>query len=81
MRLRSPTGSTKEVGKGAGEGFTLNIPLPPGSGGGAYRAAFDRVIRPALDAYQPQLVLVSAGYDACYVDPLGHMMLGSEDYR
>jgi hypothetical protein len=57
------------------------VPLPPGSGSGAYRAAFDRVVAPALEAYRPQLVLVSAGYDASYMDPLGQMMCGSEDYR
>jgi acetoin utilization deacetylase AcuC-like enzyme len=70
-----------ETGTGAGHGFTINIPLPPGSGSGAYRGAFDQVVTPALDAYQPQLILVSAGYDASYMDPLGHMMLGSKDFR
>ena len=70
-----------EVGTGAGQGFTINVPLPPGSGSGAYKATFDQVVTPALDAFQPQLILVSAGYDASYMDPLGHMMLGSEDYR
>jgi acetoin utilization deacetylase AcuC-like enzyme len=49
------------VGQGRGTGYTLNVPLPPGSGGGAYRAAFDRVVGPALDAFQPELILVSAG--------------------
>jgi hypothetical protein len=51
-----------EVGAGRGEGFTLNVPLPPGSGSGAYRSAFDRVVEPALDAFRPQLILVSAGW-------------------
>jgi acetoin utilization deacetylase AcuC-like enzyme len=76
-----PPGAISEVGAGAGEGFTINVPLPPGSGSGAYRAAFDRVVAPALEAFRPQLVLVSAGYDASYMDPLGQMMCGSEDYR
>lgn len=74
-------GGILEVGAGAGEGYNINIPLPPGSGGGAYRAAFDRVILPALEAYQPQLILVSAGYDGSFMDPLASMMLSSEDYR
>jgi acetoin utilization deacetylase AcuC-like enzyme len=74
-------GGVDEVGAGRGEGHNINVPLPPGSGSGAYRAAFDRVVIPALDAYTPDLVLVSAGYDACYMDPLGQMMLGSHDYR
>lgn len=54
-------GNVTEIGRGQGAGTTLNIPLPPGSGGGAYRAVFDRVVAPALDAFQPQLILVSAG--------------------
>jgi acetoin utilization deacetylase AcuC-like enzyme len=54
-------GPITDTGAGRGTGFTLNVPLPPGSGSGAYRAAFDRVVGPALDAYRPQLILVSAG--------------------
>jgi len=50
-----------DQGQGAGEGYTINVPLPPGSGSGAYRAVFDRVVAPALDAYRPQLIFVSAG--------------------
>jgi acetoin utilization deacetylase AcuC-like enzyme len=69
------------VGAGSGEGFTLNVPLPPGSGSGAYRAAFDQVVAPALDAFQPQLILVSSGFDAAFLDPLSSQMLSSEDYR
>lgn len=75
------SGDVSEIGQGPGVGTTLNVPLPPGSGRGAYRAVFDRVVAPALDMFGPQLVLVSAGFDASYMDPLGHMMLGSEDYR
>lgn len=75
------SGGVSEVGKGAGEGFTLNVPLPPGCGGGAYRAAFDRVVGPALDAFRPELILVSAGYDASYLDPLAAMMLSAADFR
>ena len=44
-----------EIGIGKGEDFTINVPLPPGSGSGAYRAAFDRVVVPALDAFRPQV--------------------------
>lgn len=62
--LTSPLGTLKsrsveETGKGTGEGYTINIPLPPGSGSGAYRAAFERVVVPALESYKPQLILVS----------------------
>ncbi|GIS91589.1 MAG: hypothetical protein CM1200mP20_16300 [Pseudomonadota bacterium] len=48
-------------GGGAGEGFNLNIPLPPGSGYGAYEATFDRVVIPALEAFVPELIIVSSG--------------------
>jgi acetoin utilization deacetylase AcuC-like enzyme len=51
-----------DTGAGRGEGFTINVPLPPGCGSGAYRGAFDRVVEPALDAFRPQLILVSAGW-------------------
>lgn len=70
-----------EVGQGRGECYTINVPLPPGSGSGAYRATFDRVVAPALDLFQPELVLVSCGFDASYLDPLSAMMLSSEDFR
>jgi hypothetical protein len=69
-------GALDETGTGAGAGYTLNVPLPPGSGGGAYRAAFDRVVGPALDAFQPQLILVSAGEAAacCMFASASHIL-------
>lgn len=70
-----------EVGVGEGKGTTINIPLPPGSGSGAYRAAFERVVVPALDAFAPQLLLVSSGFDASYMDNLAAMILSSHDFR
>ncbi|KAG2452933.1 hypothetical protein HYH02_002272 [Chlamydomonas schloesseri] len=76
--LRS--GYVTETGTGEGEGATLNLPLPPGSGSGAYRAAFQRVVLPALEAYKPELLLVSAGYDASYMDMLAAMILSSADF-
>lgn len=71
----------EEVGTGAGEGFNINIPFPPGTGNGAYKACFDRVIHPALSAYHPELILVSAGFDASYMDPLAHMLVSSDGFR
>mmetsp|Transcript_1526 Transcript_1526/g.2525 ORF Transcript_1526/g.2525 Transcript_1526/m.2525 type:complete len:545 (+) Transcript_1526:96-1730(+) len=56
---------------------TINIPLPPGSGTGAYADVFARIIIPAIDAFQPDLILVSSGFDASYTDMLGAMMLSS----
>ena len=64
-----------------GSPHCINVPLPAGSGTGAYRACFERLVVPALDRFQPDLVLVSAGYDAGFSDPLAQMMLSSEAYR
>ena len=75
------SGPLTDVGAGDGEGYTINVPLPPGSGSGAYRAAFERVVLPALEAYRPQMIFVSAGFDAAFLDPLSAQMLGSDDYR
>jgi acetoin utilization deacetylase AcuC-like enzyme len=73
-------GRVDERGGGAGEGFTLNVPLPPGAGRGAYLAALDEVVVPALHAFAPQLVLVACGFDASSLDPFGRMMLTSADF-
>lgn len=75
------TGKATERGLGKGHGFNINVPLPPGSGRGAYAAAMDRVVIPALDAFGPDLILVSSGFDASYLDPLSAMMASSDDYR
>lgn len=77
----SNSGSIDERGSQAGLGSTINIPLPPGSGIGAYAFAFDRVIVPALERYRPELIVVACGLDAAGVDPLGRMLLSSDDYR
>jgi acetoin utilization deacetylase AcuC-like enzyme len=69
------------AGIGAAAGTNLNIPLPPGSGHGAYLAAFDRVVLPALQRFNPQLIVVASGLDASAMDPLGRMLCTSETYR
>lgn len=74
-------GTIAETGGAGAEGSNINVPLPPGSGSGAYRAAFDQIVCPALDAFGPDFIFVASGFDACALDPLGHMMLCSEDYR
>jgi acetoin utilization deacetylase AcuC-like enzyme len=75
------SGASSDVGAGDGAGFNLNVPLPPGSAGAAYRAAFERVVVPALRAFRPELILVASGLDASALDPLGRMLLHSDDYR
>ena len=69
------TGAASERGRGRGEGFTLNIPLPPGQDDEVYRRVFDDGIVPLARAYRPELVLVSAGFDAHAADPLANMRL------
>lgn len=58
----------------------LNIPLKPGSGSKVYRETFENIIIPRLQEFKPDIVFVSAGYDASYLDPLGRMMCSSDDY-
>lgn len=69
------TGRADEIGEGPGYGYTLNIPLPPGSGDREYLRAFDERIAPRLAQYAPELLLVSAGFDAHFADPLAGMQV------
>ena len=64
-----------------GVGNVLNAPLRPASGGDRFRVAWEQVLLPALDDFRPQLVLVSAGFDAHWRDPLAHLQLQADDYR
>lgn len=75
------SGSIDETGEGDGKSYNLNIPLPAGSGHGAYIAAIERVVSPALQAFNPELIIVASGFDANVMDPLGRMMNTSETYR
>jgi len=59
----------------------VNLPLPPGSGTGAYAAAFERVVLPALERHEPELVIVACGYDSSAWDPHARLMLHSRAYR
>jgi acetoin utilization deacetylase AcuC-like enzyme len=67
------TGSGAERGAGAGDGYTINLPLTAGGGDEVYEAAFEDVVVPALRAFAPDLILVSAGFDAHADDPLAMM--------
>jgi acetoin utilization deacetylase AcuC-like enzyme len=64
------TGPDWDVGADAGEGYTVNLPVPPGTGDEAYVSLVDHVVGPLARAFEPQLILVSAGYDAHAEDPL-----------
>ena len=74
-------GTLAETGEGSGIGNNINVPLPAGSGGGAYMAAMDDVVLPALHAFKPELIVIACGFDACYFDPLSHMLLVANHYR
>jgi acetoin utilization deacetylase AcuC-like enzyme len=74
------TGDLDEVGEDEGRGFTVNVPLSPGGGDDVYRAAFERIILPIAEAYAPELVLVSAGFDASARDPLAQMELDADAF-
>lgn len=69
------TGSMEEHGSCEGEGFTINLPLPSGFDDAGYVALFERIVLPIAEQYQPQLVLVSAGFDAHQDDPLAQMAM------
>jgi acetoin utilization deacetylase AcuC-like enzyme len=75
------TGASTETGHGAGQGFTLNVPLPAGTGDETYIAAFEQQLLPRALEYRPDCVLISAGFDAHYADPLGQMQVTEEGYR
>ncbi|HEV7808081.1 MAG TPA: histone deacetylase [Solirubrobacteraceae bacterium] len=64
------TGAARDVGRGAGEGYTVNLPVPGGSGDAVFVSLVEHVVRPLARAYEPDLVLISAGYDAHADDPL-----------
>jgi acetoin utilization deacetylase AcuC-like enzyme len=74
------TGRREETGQGPGRGATLNIPLPPGADDRAYLEAFDREVAPRVREFAPQLLLVSAGYDAHRDDPLAMMRLTEDGF-
>jgi acetoin utilization deacetylase AcuC-like enzyme len=64
------TGPASDLGSGAGEGYTVNLPVPAGSGDETFRSLVDHVVCPLIGDWEPQLVLVSAGFDAHRLDPL-----------
>ncbi len=74
------TGGIEDIGSGLGEGWTANFPLPPGSGDIAFRTIMDELILPLLDQREPQLILVSYGFDPHWKDPLGQLQLSADGY-
>lgn len=74
------TGDRREIGAGHGYGTTLNIPLPYGTGDEAFEQVYDEVIVPAVARFKPDLIIVSAGYDSHWADPLAPMNMSVAGY-
>jgi acetoin utilization deacetylase AcuC-like enzyme len=74
------TGDASLVGEGPGEGFTINLPVPEGSGGAVFLSLLEAVVAPVATEFEPSLILLSAGFDAHRDDPLAGLALTSEDF-
>jgi acetoin utilization deacetylase AcuC-like enzyme len=74
------TGTSDDTGAGAGAGATINVPLPAGAGWSVYDPIFRQVLWPVADRFKPDLVLLSAGFDAHWRDPLAEMRLSNPDF-
>ena len=81
MHLYPGTGFAHERGEGAGKNLTVNVPLDPGAGDREFRHALVYKVMPALNAFKPEFVLVSAGFDAARDDPLAHLEYTPEAFR
>jgi acetoin utilization deacetylase AcuC-like enzyme len=75
------TGEITDRGRGKGTGFNMNVPLPAGAGHTAYLAVMDEIVRPALDAFQPDLIIVACGFDASAIDPMARMLATADTFR
>lgn len=75
------SGGIEEQGSGDGSGYSLNIPLPAGSGNGAYFDVLERIAFPAIRKFRPEVIVVCSGFDAAMTDPLGRMIVTANGYR
>jgi acetoin utilization deacetylase AcuC-like enzyme len=74
------SGPLRDAGSGMGLGYTINLPVPAGSDGERWVSLLEHVVLPAATAFRPELVLISAGFDAHRADPLGGCQLESSDF-
>jgi len=74
------TGSVEEIGRGKGLGYTINIPLKPGADDAQYVKIFRKIVHPLSMKFEPQLILLSAGFDPYFKDPLGGMRVTPEGF-
>jgi acetoin utilization deacetylase AcuC-like enzyme len=75
------SGTIEEAGGPGAPGTSINVPLPPGSGEGAYLHAWDDLIVPAVTSFEPDLIVVACGFDASQLDPSGRMLLTAASFR
>jgi acetoin utilization deacetylase AcuC-like enzyme len=80
LPLFPETGRLEDAGSGAGEGYTINLPVPPGSGEDLWLALLEQVVLPAAGSFEPELILVSAGFDAHAEDPLAECNLQTDSF-
>lgn len=74
------TGSIEETGEGEGAGFNINVPFPAGTSNEDYKLAFDNIVIPVLKQYSPDLIFISAGFDAHISDPLGGLAVDDDGF-
>ncbi len=74
------TGSLQETGRGPGAGYTINVPLREGAGDASFVKIFRKILQPAALEFKPELILLSAGFDTYFQDPLGGMRVTPEGF-
>jgi acetoin utilization deacetylase AcuC-like enzyme len=74
------TGALDDVGEGEAEGYSINLPVPGGTGEAGFLSLLEHVVAPAARQYAPELILISAGYDAHRDDPLGGLRLATSSF-
>jgi acetoin utilization deacetylase AcuC-like enzyme len=80
MPLYPGTGYMDEIGKGEGKGYTVNLPLPAGTSGKIYDKIFEDLVSPLASEFEPEIILVSAGADAHFADPIANLQFTSQNY-
>jgi len=80
LNFPNDSGYATDIGEGKGEGYNVNIPLPPGSGNAAYLHVLEAIVKPLAEDFNPELIIVSAGQDPGMFDPLGRMRVSAEGF-
>lgn len=75
------TGRIKDIGKGEGEGYTINVPVPPGTGHDSYMKIFSEIVAPVGKKFNPDIVIISAGQDGHKYDSVSHLSLCAGSYH